>query len=352
MHSAGYRASTLVADSRAAIAREFGARESEVVFTSGGTEANNLAVIGLALGNPRGRHIVTSPIEHPSVVESCRFLERIFGYSVEIAPVDGRGIVRVDALEALLRSDTTLVTIGLANGEIGTVQPLAEIAHAAHSVGALVHTDAVQAAASLPASFDAVGWPGKVDAMTIASHKFGGPQGAGALLLRSGTVIEPLLHGGGQEAGRRSGTENVAAIAGFAAAVTAARRNVGTDAAALAASRDLLVQRVLQAVPGAELTGHPSERTPGHASFVVPGVSGESMLVALDAAGIAASSGSACAAGKDEPSPVLIALGMQAELAQTAIRITLAAPIEAELIDRIIDTLKREAQNANSRTAR
>lgn len=349
VHSPGHRASVVLREAREAIAGALQARGSEVVFTSGGTEANNLAVIGLALANPRGRHIVTSAIEHPSVLESCRYLERVFGFEVTEAPVDRQGRIDPHALAALLRPDTTLVSIGLANGEIGTVQQVGEIAGAAHAAGALVHTDAVQAAASLPVSFAADGWPGAVDAMTIASHKFGGPQGAGALLLRSGTSIEPLMHGGGQELGRRSGTENVAAIAGFAAAVAESARQPGARALALVAARDELVESLLAAVPECQLTGHPTERLPGHASFVVEGVSGESLLVALDVAGVAASSGSACAAGRDEPSAALLAIGLTPELAQTAIRFTLPVPIDAETIAEIVRIVAAEVRSARAR---
>ncbi|MBO1900770.1 cysteine desulfurase [Leucobacter weissii] len=343
VHAAGHRAGALVAAARTSVAAALGARPAEVVLTSGGTEANNLAVIGLSLGAPRGRHIVTTPIEHPSVSECCRFLERVHGFEISEVPVDGFGRVDPEDVADAVREDTTLVTVGLANGEVGTVQPLPEIAAAAKRRGALVHTDAVQAAAVLPVSFAASGWPGgEVDAITVASHKFGGPQGSGALLVRTSLPLEPVLHGGGQERGARSGTENVPAIAGFAAAVEAAARSVGTRALALVASRDELVAALLRRVPGARLTGHPQERLPGHASFVLPGVSGESVLVALDAAGIAASSGSACAAGSDEPSPVLLAMGIDPTLAQTAVRFTLAEPIGDALIDRIAGVVSRE----------
>lgn len=349
VHSAGHRARAVLSGAREAIAGAMRARPSEIIFTSGGTEANNLAVIGLALANPRGRHLVISPIEHPSVLESGRYLERVFGFDVTEVPVDTHGRVDPLAVAAVLRPDTTLVSVGLANGEIGTVQRIGEIADAAHAVGALMHTDAVQAAASLPVSFGAEDWPGPIDAMTLASHKFGGPQGAGALLLRSGIAIEPLIHGGGQELGHRSGTENVAAIAGFAAAVVASAKQIGAKASALAAARDALVGRLLETVPGSALTGDPSERLPGHASFVVRGVSGESLLVALDTAGFAASSGSACAAGKDEPSPTLLALGLAPELAQTAIRFTLPEPIAPETIEAVVGTIAAETSTARAK---
>jgi cysteine desulfurase len=355
VHAAGHRARTIVDEARSRVAAALGARPGEVFFTSGGTEANNLAIIGLALANPRGRHIVTTAIEHPSVLESCRYLERVFGFELTLLDVDGTGRVSPEALAAVLRPDTTLVSIGLANGEVGTVQPVPELASVAKRVGAIVHTDAVQAAPSLPVSFGSLGggrehaWPGSaVDAMTVASHKFGGPQGAGALLLRGNLPLEPLLHGGGQERGARSGTENVAAIAGFGAAVQACSAIVGTRAVELLGSRDALIERIVAELPGARLTGHPTERLPGHASFVVEGVSGESMLVALDAARFAVSSGSACAAGKDEPSPTLLALGLTPELAQTAIRFTLPAPLPEGDIGRIAAVLRGEAPVAGS----
>ncbi|MFA5605951.1 MAG: cysteine desulfurase family protein [Leucobacter sp.] len=345
VHSPGHRARETVDAARAQIGRALGARDAEIVFTSGGTEANNLAIKGLALANPRGRHLVTTPLEHPSVLESCRFLERVFGFELTTVPVDEHGRVDPGQLDAVLRDDTTLVSIGLANAEVGTVQALPGLAALARSRGALVHTDAVQAAASLPVSFGDGVWPGvAVDAMSVASHKFGGPQGAGALLVRSTLPLEPLLHGGGQERELRSGTENVAAVAGFAAAVRAATESVGSRALELIRSRDELVARVLAEVPGTALTGHPEERLPGHASFVVAGVSGESILVALDTAGFAVSSGSACAAGSDEPSPALLALGIEPVLAQTAIRFTLAAPFAPADLDRVIAVLRSEVR--------
>ncbi|WP_336660738.1 cysteine desulfurase family protein [Leucobacter sp. USHLN153] len=349
VHQAGYRARVTLDRARSDIAVSFGARESDLVFTSGGTEANNLAIIGLALARPRGRHIVTTPIEHPSVLESCRYLERVFGFDLDFAPVDPGGRVLIEPFERLLRDDTTLVSVGLANAEVGTVQDVPRLAAAARARGALVHSDAVQAAPSLPVEFGREPggdeWPGLgVDALSVAAHKFGGPQGAGALFVRGGLALEPLLHGGGQEGGRRSGTENVAAIAGFAAAVRASRENVGRRAAEVMASRDALVTRVLAAIPSARLTGDPEERLPGHASFVFPGVSGESLLVALDAAGVAASSGSACAAGHDGPSEALLALGMPAELADTAVRFTLPGPIPEPVVERIVRVISAEVE--------
>lgn len=362
VHGPGFRARDTVERAREQIAAALGGRPGEVIFTSGGTEANTLALVGLATANPRGRHIVTTGIEHSSVLESARYLERVFGFELTVLPVDADGMVTTGAVEAALRPDTTLLSIGLANGEVGTVQQLAGLTELARDYGVLVHTDAVQAAAALPVSFargvdvqgagaqSQGGWPGPaVDALTIASHKYGGPQGVGALLVRSHLRIEPVIHGGGQERGARSGTENVAGIAGFAAAVTAAGREFGTRALELMESRDALAERVLSEVPGAQLTGHPSERLPGHASFTVAGVSGESLLVALDTAGFAVSSGSACAAGQSEPSPVLLALGIDPELAQTALRFSLAEPLSAATSERMVAVLRAEVERSRPR---
>lgn len=340
VHTPGKTAKTILQHARQQVATAFGARLSEVIFTSGGTEANNLALKGISVARPRGKHIVTTAIEHSSILGTCEFLTKFAGFEITRLGVDHTG--RVDPAEAIaaIRPDTTLVTVGLANGEVGTVQDIGVIARAAQAAGAIMHTDAVQAAASLPVGFGAGGWPGEhVDAVSVASHKFGGPQGAGALLLRGGVPCAPLLHGGGQEAGARSGTENLAAIAGFGAAVASLMQEIGTRAQAMVGQRDALIDRVTSAIAGATLTGHPAERLPNHASFVVGGVSGESMLVDLDVAGIAASSGSACAAGKQEPSAVLLAMGYDPDLAVTALRFTFSDPLDEMAFDQLVDNV-------------
>src|SRR5699024_530521 len=344
VHTPGQLAKDVLRQARQQVATALGARETEVVFTSGGTEANNLLLKGVALAAPRGKHIVTSAIEHSSVRQTCAFLSQFAGFEITEIPVDTYGRVNETAALNAIRDDTTLVSIALANGEIGTVQSLDRIGQAAQSSGAVMHTDAVQAAAVLPIHFATAGWPGAfVDAMSVASHKYGGPQGAGALLLRRGIPLEPLLHGGGQETGQRSGTENIAALAGFGAAVASLTQHAGTRAQALMAQRATLVRQVLQNVPGAQLTGHPTERAPNHASFVIEGISGESLLVDLDIAGVSASSGSACSAGKKDPSQVLLAMGYPPDLAVTALRFTLPDPLEdpvfQQLMDRVLQVL-------------
>lgn len=341
VHSAGERARSFVESARRHIAYACAAPPEGVIFTSGGTEANNLGIIGRALANPRGRHLLTSAIEHSSVLAACAYLERWHGFTVEQIPVDHTGRLDAEAGCRMLRPDTTVVALGLANAEVGTVQDLGPLAAAAQAVGAHVHVDAVQAAPILPVSFEA--WPGpNVDSVALASHKWGGPQGVGALVQRAPLPLEPILHGGDQEGGRRAGTHNVAGIAGFGAAVAECVATRGQRALELLGSRDQLIAVIREAVPTAQLTGHPEERLPGHASFVFPGVSGEKLLVALDVAGYAASAGSACRAGRDEPSPVLTAMGFGADVARSALRFTLPQPLALADATRIAAILAAE----------
>jgi cysteine desulfurase len=311
-HRLGETAAEALASARTAVAGWLGARLSEIVFTSGGTEANNLAIKGIALGNPRGRHIVTTAIEHEAVLESVEFLRRLHGFEVTIVGVDSEGLVDVAALAAALRPDTTLVSVMLANNEVGTVQPIAEIAAIAHERGIPVHTDAVQAAPWLDLEVSALG----VDAMTISGHKLGAPKGVGALFIRGRVPLEPLVHGGGQERGKRSGTENVAGAVALATAVSL----LDARSAEVAAVRHAFIAEVLDTVPTAMLTGHPQRRLPSIASFCFQGLSGESVLLELERRGVVCSSGSACAAGRDEPSHVLVAMGIEPAVAQTAVR--------------------------------
>jgi len=346
VHTPGQHAKTVLNHARQQLATAIGARESEVVFTSGGTEANNLVLKGVSIANPRGKHIVTTAIEHSSVGKTCQFLAELAGFEVTEVEVDQYGRVNEPEVIAAINNDTTIVSIGLANGEVGTVQSINRIGQAAKAAGAIMHTDAVQAAASLPVSFGPDAWPGQyVDAMSIASHKFGGPQGAGALLIRDNIPFEPLLHGGGQENSRRSGTENLAAIAGFSAAVATILPTAGTRAQTMVAQRETFITGVLEEIPGAKLTGHRSERLPNHASFVFERTSGESILIDLDVMGVAASSGSACSAGKKEPSSILLAMGFDPDVATTALRFTFPDPLTDNdynhLLDQTLAVLKR-----------
>lgn len=334
-HEFGRQAALALKHARERVAQVLGCRAAEVVFTSGGTEADNLAIIGLSLATPRGRHIVTTPIEHEAVLESCDYLQRWHGFEVALVDVDDDGLVDAVELGRALRPDTTLVSVMHANNEVGTVQPIGRIAQLAKEAGARMHTDAVQAAGWLPLDVSALG----VDALAISGHKLGAPKGIGALYLRRGMPVEATLHGGGQERGRRSGTENVAGAVGLAEALELAEAARPRSADRIAELRDAFIDRVLAEVPGARLTGHRRLRLPANASFCFPGTSGEAVLLDLERRGIICSSGSACAAGSDEPSHVLVAMGMDAALAQTAVRFTLSETTTADDLDQTVTAL-------------
>lgn len=329
-HTLGESAARALADARASVAAALGCRPGEVTFTSGGTEADNLAMKGIALArqaaDPAVNRVVISAVEHPAVEESARYLERFHGFSVDVVPVDSYGQVTPKALGDVLRPETALVSVMYANNEVGTVQPIAELAALARERGIPFHTDAVQAAGWLALDTKALG----VDALSISGHKLGAPKGCGVLFVRSRTRTEPLIHGGGQERGRRSGTENVAGAVGLATALALSQARQQDQQARVTALRDNFVSTVLSAVPGAVLTGHPTERLPSVASFCFPGTSGESVLLELERQGVVCSSGSACAAGSDAPSPVLTALGIPAEVAQTAVRFSFDSSVTAE----------------------
>jgi cysteine desulfurase len=320
-HTVGESGANALRESRGTVARWLGVRSSEVIFTSGGTESDNLAIKGIALGAPRGRHLVTTRLEHAAVLESCDYLRRHHGFEVGFVEVDATGRVTPDALAAAIRPDSTLVSIAHANNEVGTVQPIAALASVSHASGIPFHTDSVQSAGWL--DLTSLG----VDAISVSGHKLGAPKGIGALFVRGRIALEPLMHGGGQERGARSGTENVAGAVGMAAAVSLIDLSLASQ---VSAARDAFVSDVLARAPSAALTGHPTERLPGTASFVFPGAHGESILLRLEERGVVSSSGSACAAGSDEPSHVLLALGYPAEIAQTAVRFSWGAEVSAE----------------------
>lgn len=319
-HTVGEAAAAALDDARARIAAVLGMRRTDVVFTSGGTEANNLAVKGIAIAaqQRRGaRHVVTTPIEHESVLESADYLRRIHGFDVTHVPVDAAARVDPAEIERALRDDTAVVSIGWANNEVGTVQDVAAIAAIAAERGVPLHLDAVQAAGWLPLTAE----PG-VAAISVAGHKIGAPKGTGVLGVRGRVPLEPLLHGGGQERGRRSGTEDVAGAVALATALELAEVERPQSTPRVAALRDAFIAHVLATVPSAALTGDPVHRLPGTASFTFAGTSGEAVLLELERRGVVSSSGSACAAGSDEPSHVLLAMGVPPEVAQTAVRFT------------------------------
>jgi len=328
LHNAGRRARRVVEESRERIAEVFGARASEVIFTSGGTEADNLAVKGMfwarRSADDRRRRVLTTAVEHHAVLDSVRWLADAEGASQEWLCVDGLGLVDADVLRVALArdpADAALVSVMWANNEVGAVQPVAALAAVAHEFGVPFHTDAVQAAAQLPVDFGASG----ADALTVTAHKLGGPVGVGALILGRSVAPVPVLHGGGQERDVRSGTLDAPAIRAFAVAAVASAQRREAEAARVADLRDDLIRQVLLAVPGAILNGPPpgADRLPGNAHFSFPGCEGDALLLLLDARGIACSTGSACTAGVAEPSHVLLAMGADEARARGSLRFSL-----------------------------
>lgn len=325
-HGVGDEAARGLTAARTAVAGVLGCRPAEVVFTTGGTEGANTAIKGIALAAPRGRHVVTSAIEHEAVLESCAYLARFHDFDVTVLPVGPDGRVDPAVLRAALRPDTTLVSIAHADNEIGTVQDVPALAAVAHEVGARFHTDAVQSAPWLPIGLGVLG----VDALSLSGHKLGAPKGTGVLAVRAGVPLEPLLHGGGQERGRRSGTEDVAGAVAVATALGLAAETVRSGQGTATTERDAVLDGVLAAVPGAFVTGSREHRLPGHASFCFPGVNGETVLLELEQRDVVSSSGSACAAGSTEASHVLTALGIPEDVARTALRLTFDAALTAD----------------------
>ncbi|WP_081317471.1 cysteine desulfurase family protein [Microbacterium testaceum] len=323
-HEVGEAAASALDDARSRVAGVLGMRTSDILFTSGGTESNNAAIKGLVLGSGK-KHLVTTAIEHESVLASADYLARLHGVDVTHARVDATGTLTPDTLAGELRDDTALVSVGYANNEIGTVQNATALVAVAHDRRVPVHLDAVQAAGWLPLA--GLG----ADALTVAGHKIGAPKGTGILAVRGRLPFEPLLHGGGQERGRRSGTPDVAGAVAIARALELAEAERTDEAERVSGLRDEFVARVLDLVPGARLTGHPSRRLPGTASFVFPGTNGETVLLELERRGIVSSSGSACAAGSDEASHVLLALGLPHDDARTAVRFTFPHGLTASL---------------------
>ncbi len=336
LHGSGRRARRAVEDAREAIAAAAGAHPSEVIFTSGGTESDNLAVKGMywsrVAEDPKRRRILCSAVEHHAVLDTVEWLERHEGAEVTWLPVDGEGVLDLDVLETELSRDpgsVALVTVMWANNEVGTIQPIPQIVELAHGAGVPMHSDAVQAFGSVPVQFKDSG----LDAMSISGHKIGGPVGVGALLLGRAVKLTPVQHGGGQERDVRSGTLDTASIAAFAAAAEAAAAALPTESARIAALRDSLIDGVRERVPEAVLRGAPGDgRLPGNAHFTFPGCEGDSLLFLLDLAGIESSTGSACTAGVPRPSHVLLAMGLDEETARGAQRFSLGhASTEADV---------------------
>ena len=334
IYRVGQDAKEILEKSRAMVAGAFNAKPEEIFFTGGGSEADNLALKGIAEAKAKqGRHIITSAIEHHAITHTLEWLEKK-GYEVTYVPVDEYGVIRLDELEKAIRPDTILITVMAANNEIGTIQPVAEIGRIAHAHGVLFHTDAVQAAGHMPIDVEAM----QIDLMSIAAHKFRGPKGVGALYIRKGVRVPPLIHGGGQEKNRRSGTENVPGIYSMACALQEAVDNMDENMARVAAMRDRLIDALLK-IPYSRLTGHPTNRLPGTASFIFECVEGESIVLSLDMEGICASSGSACSSASLDPSHVLLAIGLPHDVAHGSLRLSIGEETTDEDVEHIIQVV-------------
>jgi cysteine desulfurase len=355
LHNAGRRARRVVEESREQIAEVLHARPSEVVFTSGGTEADNLAVKGLywARQEPPRRRVLVTSIEHHAVLDSVRWLHTHEGAEASYLDVNGQGVLTPEALTAAIEAhpeDVALISVMWANNEVGAVQPICELAEAAHAHGIVFHSDAVQAAAQLPVDFSGSG----ADALTVTSHKLGGPIGVGALLLRRGVEPVPVLHGGGQERDVRSGTLDAPAIRAFATAVVISAERREAEAKRLSVLRDDLIRQITEAVPDAILNGPPPgpDRLPGNAHFSFPGCEGDALLMLLDAKDIACSTGSACTAGVAQPSHVLLAMGADEDRARGSLRFSLGHNSTQEDVDglgAVIGEAVERARRAASR---
>lgn len=333
LHSAGREAQEAVEAARGDVAALVGARSDEIYFTASGTEANNFAVKGLALGQQaKGRHVVVSAIEHSSVLNSVKALER-HGFTATLVPVDRMGRVDPADVGKALTGDTVLVSVMTANSEVGTIEPVAEIAALCRARGVLVHTDAVAAAGTVPLDVKALG----VDALSLAGDQFYGPKGSAALFVRKGVRILPLVDGGIQEGGRRGGTENVPAIAGLGAAARLAARDMETRAAALRPLRDRILEELPRRIEHVVVTGSRTDRLPHHASLCVEFVEGEGMLLFLDMSGIAASSGSACTSKALKASHVLLAMGLDHATAQGSLVFSFVHPSTGEDVDALLE---------------
>lgn len=337
IHQLGRAALQAVDDAREQVALVLGCSRRELIFTGSGSESANLAVKGAAMARRaagKGAHLIVSAIEHHAVLHAAEALQQL-GFELTLLPVDPSGLVRPDELRAALRPDTALVSVMYANNEIGTVQPIAELAAICRTAGVPMHTDAVQAAGCLPLDVEALG----VDLLSLTAHKFYGPKGVGLLYARRGTSLLTQIHGGGQERRRRAGTENVPGIVGLAAALVRAEGRRPAYVARMAALRDRLVDGLLARIPQSWLNGDRERRLPTNANLGFACIEGESVLLLLDQAGICASSGSACTSGSLEPSHVLMALGMAPDDANGSVRFTLGESISEQDVDYVIDTL-------------
>jgi cysteine desulfurase len=338
VHSFGQSAEAAMEDARQRFAKQLNARPEEIIFTSGGTESDNLALRGVAFAARKNRganHILISAVEHDAVARTAEQLAEIHDFEIELIPVDVYGQVQPADVASRIRSDTAIVSIVLANNEVGTINPLREIAAICRQHSVPLHSDAVQAGAYLSIDMQDLG----ADMLSLGAHKFYGPKGAGVLYLRQGTNLLPIQTGGGHEHGLRAGTQNTAYIAAMALAYEIVQSDIEERAKQLQELRDQIIDRVLATVPDAKLSGHPTERLPNHASFVFKGVDGNALLMLLDSSGFACSSGSACKTGDPEPSEILAAMGLERDWALGSLRVTVGVHSNPEEIDTFLKAL-------------
>jgi cysteine desulfurase len=338
IHFFGQQAENALEQSRREVAEVLHARPEEIIFTSCGTESDNLALRGTAFAQKEKRnasHLLISPVDHHAVLETARQLADLYGFELELLPVDRYGMVDPADVEAYLRPGTALVSVIYANNEIGTINPIAEIGEVCRKRGVPFHSDAVQAAAHLPMNVV----EDNLDLLSIGAHKFYGPKGIGALYVKRGLPLIPAQTGGKQEAGNRAGTHNIPYIVGLAKAFSLAQQSLDHWSERMIRMRDRIVGRVLEEIPRTHLTGHPVKRLPNHASFVFESVNGNELLMMLDVAGFACSSGSACKVGDPKPSEVLEAIGLSASWTLGSLRITLGHDTTPEQVDRFLDVL-------------
>ncbi len=344
IHSFGQEGKAAIEKAREKIASFLGAKQEEIIFTSGGTESDNFAIKGAAYANRnKGNHIITSSIEHPAVIESCRFLEKI-GFMVSYLPVNKDGLLDPKTVKKAITDKTILISIMHASNEIGTIQPIMEIGKIAKEKGTFFHTDAVQTFGHLPINVDEL----NVDLLSISSHKIYGPKGIGALYIRKGARVTSFMHGGEQERKRRASTENVPAIVGFGKAVEIAERTMDDEVKALSVLRDKLIKGIFEKIEHVRLNGHYTRRLPNNVNISIESVEGESLLLNLDMEGIAASTGSACSSSSLKASHVLLALGLSHELAHASLRFTLGRHTKEKDIDFVLDVLPKIVEKLRS----
>lgn len=337
IYSYGQEAKEAIEEARGKLARLIGARNEEIVFTSGGTEADNFALEGIAFSNKlKGTHIITTTIEHHAVLETAKFLEQR-GFSVTYLPVDKFGMIDPNQVKKAITNKTILISVMHANNEVGTIEPIAEIAKIAREAEVYFHTDAVQTVGHIPVDVTKLG----VDLLAISAHKLYGPKGVGALYIRKGTKITSFMHGGGQERGRRASTENVLGIVGFGKAAEIAILEKDEEAGRLTLLRDKLTRGILETIEHTYLNGHPTKRLPNNVNISIEFVEGESTCLNMDLYGICTSTGSACSSSSAEPSHVLLALGMRPQLAHGSLRFSLGKWTTEEEINRVLEVLPR-----------